>query len=210
MPQFDETFEGPLAGITVLDLSRLVAGNMVSLQLADYGAEVIKIEPVAKGDPLRHWVTEGLSLSWKVYSRNKKSVSLDLRQDDAKDILLRLVERADVMIESFTAGTVADLGIGYDVVRELNPSLVMVDTCLMGQSGPAAGFAGFGFHAAAVAGFHGLTGWPNLPPDGPWTAYTDTVSPRFLAATVMAALDHPLVIHQRCSEHGPGAESREW
>ena len=75
MPQFDETFEGPLAGITVLDLSRLVAGNMVSLQLADYGAEVIKIEPVAKGDPLRHWVTEGLSLSWKVYSRNKKSVS---------------------------------------------------------------------------------------------------------------------------------------
>ena len=126
MPQFDKNFKGPLAGMTVLDLSRLVAGNMVSLQLADYGAEVIKIEPAAKGDPLRHWVTGGLSISWKVYGRNKKSVSLDLRQDKAKDILLRLVEQADVMIENYRPGTLEEMGLGPDVLHTRNPDLILV------------------------------------------------------------------------------------
>ena len=90
MPRFDENFQGPLAGKTVLDLSRLVAGNMVSLQLADYGAEVIKIEPAGKGDPLRHWTTDGVAVSWKVYARNKKSVSLNLRDEAAREMLLAL------------------------------------------------------------------------------------------------------------------------
>ena len=103
---------------------------------------------------------------------------------------LRLIEWADVYLESFTPGTVERLGIGYTKAREVNPSIIMASTCLMGQTGSAAGFAGFGFHAGSIAGYYEITGWPDLPPDGPWTAYTDTVAPRFLAATVMAALDH--------------------
>jgi len=82
------------------------------------------------------------------------------------------------------------LGIGYGAVREINPSIVMASTCLMGQTGPAAAFSGYGFHAASIAGFYETTGWPDLAPDGPWVAYTDGVSPRILAATIMAALDH--------------------
>ena len=120
----------------VLDLSRMLSGPYCTMMLSDHGAEVIKIEPVAKGDPLRHWVTEGLSLSWKVYSRNKKSVSLDLRQDDAKDILLRLVERADVMIENYRPGTLEKMGLGPDVLHAHNPGLVLVRVSGFGQTGP--------------------------------------------------------------------------
>src|SRR5215213_10522432 len=91
----------PLDGIRVLDLSRLVAGNMLSLQLADFGAEVIKIEDPGKGDPLRDWRIEGVSAYWKVYGRNKKSVTLSLREAEGKDLLLRLAETAQVLIENF-------------------------------------------------------------------------------------------------------------
>src|SRR5215470_10148711 len=92
---------GPLKGIVALDLSRLVAGNMLSLQLADVGAEVIKIEDPGKGDPLRDWRVEGVSVHWKVYARNKKSVTLGLREREGRDLLLRLVASAQVFIENF-------------------------------------------------------------------------------------------------------------
>ena len=136
MPRFDENFQGPLAGKTVLDLSRLVAGNMVSLQLADYGAEVIKIEPAGKGDPLRHWTTDGVAVSWKVYARNKKSVSLNLRRAEARDMLLRLVESADVMIENFRPGTLEEMGLGADSLRARNEKLLLVRISGFGQTGP--------------------------------------------------------------------------
>ena len=101
----------PLDGIIVLDLSRLVAGNMLSLQLADFGAEVIKIEDPGKGDPLRHWRVEGHSLFWKAYARNKKSLTLDLRKPRAKELLLGLVERAHVLIENYRPGTLEKMGL---------------------------------------------------------------------------------------------------
>ena len=94
------------------------------------------------------------------------------------------------MLESFTPGTAARLGIGYEQARAANPGVVMASTCLMGQTGPCAHMAGYGYHAAAVAGFYELTGWADLPPAGPWNAYTDTVAPRFLTATLLAAIDH--------------------
>mgnify|MGYP003386898514 FL=1 len=120
MRQFDESFVGPLDGVRVLDLSRLVAGNMVSLQLADYGAEVIKVEPVGDGDPLRAWMTDGVPVNWKVYARNKKSISLNLREEQARDILLQLVESADVMIENYRPGTLEKMGLGPDVLSVRN------------------------------------------------------------------------------------------
>ena len=98
---YDENFSGPLNGLKVLDLSRLVAGNMLSLQLADYGAEVIKVEPPDVGDPLRHWLPKGVPLSWKVYARNKKSITLNLREERGKELLKELVQHVDVLIENF-------------------------------------------------------------------------------------------------------------
>jgi len=106
------------------------------------------------------------------------------------DVARHLISWADVYLESFTPGTVDDLGIGYEMARSLNPSVIMASTSLMGQTGPARSVAGFGYHAGAIAGFYEVTGWPDLPPDGPWFAYTDTIAPRVLASTIMAALDH--------------------
>src|SRR5437763_5435356 len=100
MPSFDPSARGPLDRVIVLDLSRLVAGNMLSLQLADFGAEVIKIEDPDKGDPLRDWRVDGISAHWKVYARNKKSLTLSLREPEAKALLLRLVRSAQVFIEN--------------------------------------------------------------------------------------------------------------
>jgi hypothetical protein len=108
--QFDTSAKGRWRASTVLDLSRLVAGNMLSLQLADFGAEVIKIEPL-EGDPLRHWRDGGEELFWKTYSRNKMSVVLELRNVRAKEALLRLVETADVLVESFRPGTLEKMGL---------------------------------------------------------------------------------------------------
>src|ERR1041385_5692996 len=110
----------PLDGVRVLDLSRLVAGNMVSLQLADFGADVIKIEDPRKGDPLRDWRTNGLSVHWKVYARNKKSVTLNLRAPEGMDLLRKLVGTARVFIENFRPGTLEEMGIGPKVLLSLN------------------------------------------------------------------------------------------
>ena len=188
MPQFDKNFDGPLAGITVLDLSRLVAGNMVSLQLADYGAEVIKIEPAAKGDPLRHWVTDGLSISWKVYGRNKKSVSLDLRQDMAKDILLRLVEQADVMIENYRPGTLEEMGLGPVVLHARNPGLILVRVSGFGQTGPYKHRPGFGTLVEAMSGFADRNGFADREPVLPPLAMADMIAGLSGAMSVLIAL----------------------
>src|SRR3974390_152171 len=111
---FDPAAPGPLAGVRVLDLSRLVAGNMLSLQLADFGADVIKVEPPA-GDPLRDWRDAGLALHWKTYARNKRSLVLNLRHAAATEALLRLAATADVFIENFRPATLEEMGLGPDL-----------------------------------------------------------------------------------------------
>src|SRR5262249_15847106 len=116
----------PLDGITVLDLSRLVAGNMLSLQLADFGAEVIKVEDLRKGDPLRDWRVEGRSLFWKAYARNKKSLTLDLRRPRGNELLLCLAERAQVLIENYRPGTLEKMRLGPAALHARNPALVIV------------------------------------------------------------------------------------
>jgi crotonobetainyl-CoA:carnitine CoA-transferase CaiB-like acyl-CoA transferase len=188
VPQFDENFQGPLDGVTVLDLSRLVAGNMVSLQLADYGAEVIKIEPAGKGDPLRHWLTDDLPLSWKVYGRNKKSVSLDLRKDAAKDILLRLVDQADVMIENYRPGTLEKMGLGPDVLQARNPKLTLVRVSGFGQTGPYRHRPGFGTLVEAMSGFADRNGFADREPVLPPLAMADMIAGLYGAMSVLIAL----------------------
>src|SRR5215475_3915748 len=116
----------PLDGITVLDLSRLVAGNMLSLQLADFGAEVIKVEDPDKGDPLRAWRVEGHSLFWKAYARNKLSLTLNLRHPRGKELLLDLIDRSQVMIENYRPGTLERMGLAPALLHARNPRLIIV------------------------------------------------------------------------------------
>ena len=131
-----ECHRGPLNGLRVLDLSRLVAGNMLTLQLADFGAEVIKIEPPGAGDPLRAWGDSSVQTHWKVYSRNKKSMTLNLREPEARDILLRLVDGTAVMVEGFRPGRLEEMGVGPEVLHARNPDLVLVRISGFGQTGP--------------------------------------------------------------------------
>jgi crotonobetainyl-CoA:carnitine CoA-transferase CaiB-like acyl-CoA transferase len=187
----------PLEGLNVADFSWVGVGPISGKYLADHGANVIRIESATKADNLR---TAGPykdnETGWNrshffgEFNTSKRSLSLDLKHEGSTEVKHRLLEWADVVLESFTPGAVDRLGIGYDAARRANPGVIMVSTCLMGQTGPVASMAGYGYHAAAVAGFYELTGWTDRPPVGPWNAYTDTIAPRFLTSTLLAALDH--------------------
>ncbi len=189
--------ELPLSGLRVADFSWVGVGPISGRYLADHGATVVRVESASRADALRSagpfkdekpgW---NRSHYYGEFNTSKKSLALDLRHPDSSGVAEDLLRWADVYLESFTPGTVDRLGLGYERARELNPSIVMVSTCLMGQTGPIAAMAGYGYHAAAVAGFYELTGWPDRAPVGPWQAYTDTIAPRLLTATLLAALDH--------------------
>jgi crotonobetainyl-CoA:carnitine CoA-transferase CaiB-like acyl-CoA transferase len=178
----------PLDGITVLDLSRLVAGNMLSLQLADFGAEVIKIEDPAKGDPLRDWRVNGRSLFWKAYARNKKSLTLDLRSPRGRDLLLQLVQGANVLIESFRPGTLERMGIGPEILHAHNAALVIVRVSGWGQTGPYAQRPGFGTLVEGISGYAAKTGFPDRAPLLPPTALADMVAGLYGAFATMVAV----------------------
>ena len=177
----------PLDGVRVLDLSRLVAGNMLTLQLADFGAEVIKLEPAA-GDPLRAWREDGVAAYWKVYGRNKKSVRLDLRSDDGKALLTRLIPTAHVLVESFRPGSLEAAGFGPEQVALLNPGLVFVRVSGFGQTGPYAHRPGFGSLVEAMSGFAAMNGFADKPPALPNFALADMVAGIQGAFAVMVAL----------------------
>jgi crotonobetainyl-CoA:carnitine CoA-transferase CaiB-like acyl-CoA transferase len=185
--QFAPTATGPLAGIRVLDMSRLVAGNMMSLQLADFGADVIKIEP-PEGDPLREWRDDGQSLHWKTYCRNKRSIVLNLRHPAARDALLRLVERADVLIENYRPGTLEEMGLGPDVLLKRNSNLVVVRVSGFGQTGPYAPLPGFGTLVEAMSGFASRTGFPDREPVLPPLALADMIAGVYGAFATVTAL----------------------
>jgi benzylsuccinate CoA-transferase BbsF subunit len=120
----------------------------------------------------------------------KLCLTLDLGRDDARDVVRDLVRWADVVTESFSPGVMASLGLDYESLRAIKPDLIMISSCLMGQSGPMRDYAGFGQLSAAMAGFHDLTGWPDRPPAGPFGAYTDYVAVRYNTIAILAALDH--------------------
>ena len=154
----------PLSGLRVVDLSRLVAGNMVSLQLADQGAEVIKIEDPKVGDPLRAWRTKGLSLHWKVYARNKKSLALNLRDPAGMDALRDLLATAAVLIENFRPGTLEEMGLSPESLHQRNPGLIIVRITGFGQTGPYRDRPGFGTLVEAMSGFAAKNGFEDRPP----------------------------------------------
>ena len=186
--RFDPTRGGPLRGVRVLDFSRLVAGNMVSLQLADFGAEVVKVEAPGRGDTLRDWREAGISVHWKVYARNKKSITLDLKAPDAPEIVLDLVEHFDVMIESFRYRYLEKLGVGPDRLASRNPRLVLVRVSGFGQTGAYARRPGFGTLVEAMSGFASRNGFEDREPVLPPLAMADMIAGLYGAMAVVIAV----------------------
>src|SRR5215469_1732593 len=178
----------PLDGVRVIDVSRLVSGNMVSLQLADFGAEVIKIEDPKRGDPLRAWQTNGISVHWKVYSRNKKSVALSLGKARGRELLLELIGTSQVLIENFRPGTLEAEGLGPEVLHQHNPGLIILRVSGWGQEGPYRDRPGFGTLVESMSGYASRTGFPDREPALPPTALADMVAGLYGAFAVMVAL----------------------
>jgi crotonobetainyl-CoA:carnitine CoA-transferase CaiB-like acyl-CoA transferase len=173
---FEPDREGPLRGVRVLDFSRLVAGNMLSLQLADFGAEVVKVESPGRGDTLRDWREAGVSVHWKVYARNKKSITLDLKAPEAPGIILDLVPHFEVMIESFRFRYLERLGVGPDTLLQRHPRLVLVRVSGFGQTGPYAKRPGFGTLVEAMSGFASRNGFEDREPVLPPLAMADMIA----------------------------------
>ena len=187
----------PLQGVKILDFMWVLAGPGVTRLLADYGATVVRIESTARTDPTRtvgpfqdsHSGTETSGL-WGNNNAGKYGITLDLSTEGARNIVMDLVKWADVVCEAFSPKAMRAWGFDYETLRAVKPDLIMLSTCLMGQSGPLSRFAGFGNLAAALCGFYNLVGWPDRQPSGPFSAYTDYIAPRFGACALMAALIH--------------------
>ena len=157
---------GALSGLKVIELGQLIAGPFAAKTLADFGAEVIKIEPPGSGDPLRQWrlLKDGTSVWWQVQSRNKRSLALDLKQAEAQDIVRKLASEADVLIENFRPGAMESWGLGPDVLQKFNPGLIILRISGYGQTGPYKDKPGFGVVAEAMGGMRHLSGEPGRLP----------------------------------------------
>ncbi len=187
----------PLEGVKIVDFMWAMAGPAASRVLADYGAEIIRVESANKIDavrtlqPFRDDVTDPeLSGIWNNMNAGKQGLALDMSKPGAIDVIWDLFDWADVIMESFSPRAMAAWGIDYEQVRQRRPDIIMTSSCLMGQTGPLSMLAGFGTMAAAISGFFYPVGWTDRAPAGPFGAYTDYTSPRWLVAAVMAALEH--------------------
>ncbi len=187
--EFDASAQGALDGLRVVDLSRLVAGNVLTKVLADHGAEVVKVEPPA-GDSLRAWRVGGVETSWKAFSRNKRSLCLDLRAPDAIDIVLRLVEGAAMLCESFKPGVLEAMGLSPEILLARNPRLVIVRISGWGQTGPFAHKPGFGTLVEGYAGFAAQNGFADREPVLPPMFMADAYAGLYGASAAMIALRH--------------------
>jgi len=177
-----------LEGVRVLDLSRLAAGNMISHMLADHGADVIKVERPEKGDDLRTWKVNNISHWWHVYSRNKRSLSLNIKTKQGTEILKKLISTADVFIENFVPGTLEKWGYTKEVFDSLNPNLILVRISGWGQTGLYKNFPGYGSLVEGMSGFASMTGEENQGPLLPPTALADMISGLSGVSAIMFAL----------------------
>ncbi len=182
---------GPLAGVRVLELGMLLAGPFTGRLLGDMGAEIIKVEPPGKPDPLREWGKaryKGRSLWWGVQSRNKKCVTLDLRTGKGQELLLELAKECDVVVENFRPGTLEKWNLGWEQLQDANPALVLCRVSGYGQTGPYASRAGFASVAEAMGGIRHLNGFPGEPPPRVHLSLGDSLAGMFAAQGILAAL----------------------
>jgi crotonobetainyl-CoA:carnitine CoA-transferase CaiB-like acyl-CoA transferase len=192
-PRGGKIFEG----LKVADFAWVAALPLASKDLANLGATVVKVESERFVDPLRMlppWKDGIPNVSTTYcaanYNQSKLGLGLDLASKEGREVALRLVDWADVVTESFTPGSAAKLGLDWETLRKRKPELIMVSSCMRGQTGPEAAYTGFGLQGAGLAGFVGMTGWHDRLPSGPWGAYTDFISPRYTLAALGAALHH--------------------
>jgi formyl-CoA transferase len=184
---------GPLAGMRMIELGTLLAGPFAGRLLGDMGAEVIKVEPPGKPDPLRDWGQaryEGRSLLWPVQARNKKCITLDLRQPAGQELLLELVRHADVLSENFRPGTLERWNVGWNRLAEANPGIVLARISGYGQTGPYAERAGFASVAEAMGGLRYINGFPGEPPPRTGISLGDSLAAMFAVQGILAALYH--------------------
>ncbi len=174
--EYQRDATGPLTGVRVVDMSRLVCGNLLTFNMGDMGAEVIKIEPAGKGDPLRSWGDGGIEAQWKVYARNKKSLALNLRDPKALDIIRQLVESAQVLVEGFRPGRLEEMGLAPEDLWKINPKLVITRISGYGQSGPYKERPGFGSVVESMSGFASRNGFADREPVLPPMALADSVA----------------------------------
>ncbi|QQE75255.1 CoA transferase [Brevibacillus composti] len=184
------TTKKPLQGVRVLELGTLVAAPFAGKIFAEFGAEVIKVEAPETGDPLRNWraMHNDTSVWWYVQSRNKKSVTVDMRKEEGQEIIRSLAQKVDIIIENFRPGTLEKWGIGYDALSELNPSLIMVRISGYGQTGPYRDKPGFGSVAEAIGGLRHLTGYADRPPVRAGVALGDLTAGLYAVIGGMMAL----------------------
>lgn len=183
---------GPLAGVRVLELGSLIAGPFCAKTLADFGAEVVKVEPPGDGDPLRRWrrMRNGTSLWWHVQSRNKKSITLDLRKPEGQAVVRRLVRTSDILIENFRPGALERWNLGWEVLKAENPALILVRISGYGQTGPYRARPGFAAIAEAFGGLRYVTGFPDRPPVRPNLSIGDTLASLHGVIGALLALHH--------------------
>ena len=180
----------PLEGVRILDLSRMVAGGVAGMLMADFGADVVKVEQPVVGDPLRQWTAAGRSLWWKVYARNKRFITLNLKSSEGRDLLLQMLPQFDVLMESFVPGTLERLGLDWDTLRARHPRLILLRISGWGQTGPDSGRPGFGTLVEAASGFAEMNGEPDGGPIVPGFPLADSVSALYASNAMMFALYH--------------------
>lgn len=181
---------GPLSGVRVIEMGQLIAGPFVGSRLADFGAEVLKVEPPGKGDPMRNWGRsfEGNSLWWSVIGRNKKSIGIDLATDEGRDLVRGLVAEADAVVENFRPGTLEKWGLGPTELHEINPKLVIVRISGFGQTGPYATRPGFASVGEAMGGLRYINGFPGQVPPRSGISLGDTLAALFALEGLLMAL----------------------
>jgi formyl-CoA transferase len=186
---------GPLAGVKVLELGTLIAGPFAARFMGEFGADIIKIEDPNGGDPLRKWrvlypEVGGTSLWWAVQARNKRSVAVNLKAAEGKDIVRLLAKEADIVVENFRPGLLEKLGLGYEVLSADNPGLVMVRLSGYGQTGPYRDRPGFGAIAESMGGLRHITGYPDLPPPRIGISIGDSIAALHGVIGALMALHH--------------------
>ncbi len=189
----DPAVKGPLSDLRVVEMGTLIAGPFCGQVLGDFGADVIKVEDPGKGDPMRQWgrsLPKGLSPWWPVIGRNKRSVALDLRQPEGRELALALIDQADVLIENFRPGALEKWGMGYDTLAARNPRLVMARVSGFGQTGPYSERAGYGLIGEAMGGLRYVTGEPDRPPARAGISIGDSLTALHAVIGVMMALHH--------------------
>ena len=187
----DDRLKGPLSGVRVIEMGQLVAGPFVGSRMADFGAEVIKVESPGQGDAMRHWGHhryKGRSLWWPVLARNKKTISANLREKRGQDLVRRLIEQADVLVENFKPGTLEKWGLGPEALHAINPGLIIARVSGFGQTGPYSSRPGFASVGEAMGGLRYINGFPDQPPPRTGISLGDSLAGMFATQGVLMAL----------------------